>query len=89
MQMGIQRYITRVHKVRNHEVLNPRLVVKLTSNTQLGYLDIVRWLCEQGGANEVAIRGEDGSSIPGVDIRSKGGWTPLSSFLSCAVESLR
>ncbi|KAG1753914.1 uncharacterized protein EDB91DRAFT_1043176 [Suillus paluster] len=29
-----------------------------------GYLDIVRWLCERGG-------------ISSVDVRSKGGWTPL------------
>ncbi|KAG0709508.1 hypothetical protein DFH29DRAFT_840907 [Suillus ampliporus] len=29
-----------------------------------GYLDIVRWLCERGG-------------ISTVDVRSKGGWTPL------------
>ncbi|KAG1755824.1 hypothetical protein EDB19DRAFT_1892026 [Suillus lakei] len=29
-----------------------------------GYLDIVRWLCEYGG-------------ISSVDVRSKGGWTPL------------
>ncbi|KAF5370028.1 hypothetical protein D9758_001168 [Tetrapyrgos nigripes] len=36
-----------------------------------GYLDIVRWLCEHGGATtEVA-------GARGVDARSKGGWTPL------------
>jgi hypothetical protein len=37
-----------------------------------GYLDVVRWLCEQGGA-AVSI-----NDVPGVDTRSKGGWTPLS-----------
>jgi hypothetical protein len=37
-----------------------------------GYLDIVRWLCEYGGA-----AGEI-DAAPGVDVRSKGGWTPLS-----------
>ena len=37
-----------------------------------GYLDIVRWLCENGGATGEA------NGAPGVDIRSKGGWTPLS-----------
>ncbi|KZT66002.1 hypothetical protein DAEQUDRAFT_487317 [Daedalea quercina L-15889] len=36
-----------------------------------GYLDIVRWLCESGGAAEAV----DG--VRGVDMRSKGGWTPL------------
>ncbi|KAF7794562.1 hypothetical protein EIP86_005697 [Pleurotus ostreatoroseus] len=36
-----------------------------------GYLDIVRWLCETGGAT-AEFRGSQG-----VDIRSKGGWTPL------------
>lgn len=37
-----------------------------------GYLDIVRWLCEHGGATlEV-----DGA--PGIDVKSTGGWTPLS-----------
>lgn len=37
-----------------------------------GYLDIVRWLCESGGAAD----SHDG--VRGVDARSKGGWTPLS-----------
>ena len=40
-----------------------------------GYLDIVRWLCESGGATSEI----DGA--PGVDVRSKGGWTPLSEYL--------
>ncbi|EEB92332.1 hypothetical protein MPER_09176, partial [Moniliophthora perniciosa FA553] len=36
-----------------------------------GYLDIVRWLCEVGGAaNQL-------NGVRGVDMRSKGGWTPL------------
>lgn len=41
---------------------------------QQGYLDVVRWLCEDGGA------ASQSDSIRGVDIRSKGGWTPLSKF---------
>ncbi|KAJ7368155.1 ankyrin repeat-containing domain protein, partial [Mycena albidolilacea] len=36
-----------------------------------GYLDIVRWLCESGGA------ADEHNGVPGVDARSKGGWTPL------------
>jgi ankyrin repeat protein len=39
---------------------------------QQGYLDIVRYLCEQGGAASEVSGGR------GVDVRSKGGWTPLS-----------
>lgn len=39
-----------------------------------GYLDIVRWLCEHGCA-AASVNG-----VPGVDTRSKGGWTPLSEF---------
>lgn len=42
-----------------------------------GYLDIVRWLCEKGGATAEL----DGA--PGVDVRSKGGWTPLSELTLC------
>ncbi len=45
-----------------------------TDNSK-GYLDIVRYLCESGGA----ISRSDGSS--GVDVRSKDGWTPLSKFI--------
>jgi hypothetical protein len=37
-----------------------------------GYLDVVRWLCENGGA---AL---EWHGLRGVDNRSKGGWTPLS-----------
>ena len=37
-----------------------------------GYLDVVRWLCEIGGA------ATELDGIRGVDMRSKGGWTPLS-----------
>ncbi|KAJ7068152.1 hypothetical protein C8F01DRAFT_1334775, partial [Mycena amicta] len=36
-----------------------------------GYLDIVRWLCENGGASS------EQNGTRGVDVRSKGGWTPL------------
>jgi ankyrin repeat protein len=39
-----------------------------------GYLDIVRWLCEHGGA-AASLNG-----VIGVDARSRGGWTPLSEF---------
>lgn len=39
-----------------------------------GYLDIVRWLCESGGATSEL------DNTRGVDIGSKGGWTPLSTF---------
>jgi hypothetical protein len=46
------------------------------SHVQQGYLDIVRWLCEHGGA----AASHDGT--PGVDVRSKGGWTPLSKSLN-------
>lgn len=42
------------------------------TNHQQGYLDIVRWLCELGGAHA------EFNGAPGVDIRSRGGWTPLS-----------
>lgn len=37
-----------------------------------GYLDIVRFLCEQGGATSVM------NGLRGVDVRSNDGWTPLS-----------
>jgi hypothetical protein len=37
-----------------------------------GYLDIVRFVCETGGA------AAEVDSVRGVDARSKGGWTPLS-----------
>ena len=47
-----------------------------------GYLDIVRWLCESGGA------AEEIDGVPGVDVRSKGGWTPLSEFESHRVTHL-
>ncbi|KAI6035265.1 hypothetical protein F5J12DRAFT_18697 [Pisolithus orientalis] len=36
-----------------------------------GYLDIVRWLCEQGGA------ATESNNIKGVDLPSNDGWTPL------------
>ncbi|TFK29361.1 hypothetical protein FA15DRAFT_632372 [Coprinopsis marcescibilis] len=36
-----------------------------------GYLDIVRWLCEKGGAATI------NEGAPGVDVRSNDGWTPL------------
>ncbi|KAF9008931.1 ankyrin repeat-containing domain protein [Cyathus striatus] len=36
-----------------------------------GYLDIVKWLCERGGATATI------DDVPGVDVRSKDGWTPL------------
>jgi hypothetical protein len=39
-----------------------------------GYLDIVRWLCEHGGAATPI------DEALGVDTQSKGGWTPLSAY---------
>jgi hypothetical protein len=48
------------------------LLYPLPPTFRKGYLDIVRWLCERGGAAE-SVNG-----VPGVDTRSKGGWTPLS-----------
>lgn len=39
-----------------------------------GYLDIVRCICEQGGADA------DHDGVRGVDSQSKGGWTPLSEY---------
>ena len=47
-----------------------------SQTTQQGYLDIVRWLCEHGGASSVV----DG--VRGVDARSKDGWTPLSTIFN-------
>ena len=44
------------------------------SESSKGYLDIVQWLCEEGGAASVTDTGR------GIDIRSKVGWTPLSNF---------
>jgi hypothetical protein len=41
-----------------------------------GYLDIVRWMCEKGGAAAII----DG--VRGVDVQSKDGWTPLSELIS-------
>lgn len=41
-----------------------------------GYLDIVRWLCEKGGAAEV-VEVEGSGPVKGVDRKAKGGWTPL------------
>ncbi|KAH9994110.1 FYVE zinc finger-domain-containing protein [Russula compacta] len=47
------------------------LLCHLPHTSRKGYLDIVRWLCEYGGA-AASVNG-----VPGVDTRSKGGWTPL------------
>lgn len=44
-----------------------------------GYLDIVKWLCEKGGAAEVASS-ENGRPVTGINRKSVGGWTPLSQF---------
>jgi len=41
-----------------------------------GYLDVVRWLCESGGA--AAVTETTAGSVRGVDRKaSSGGWTPL------------
>jgi hypothetical protein len=50
------------------------LLYQLLRTLSKGYLDIVRWLCERSGAAS-SVNG-----VPGVDTRSKGGWTPLSEF---------
>ena len=42
--------------------------------TSKGYLDIVMWLCEEGGAVSATDTGR------GIDIQSKVGWTPLSNL---------
>ena len=42
------------------------------NQTLKGYLDIVEWLCEEGGAASATDTGR------GIDIPSKVGWTPLS-----------
>lgn len=47
-----------------------------------GYLDIVRYLCESGGATAEV----NGTS--GVDVRSKGGWTPLSVYCISRISSI-
>ena len=44
------------------------------NQTSKGYLNIVQWLCEEGGAASATDTGR------GIDIRSKVGWTPLSNF---------
>lgn len=58
----VRRYV-KISYCQRYAPLNP---------VMQGYLDIVRWLCEKGGATAEL----DGA--PGVDVRSKGGWTPLS-----------
>lgn len=40
-----------------------------------GYLDIVKWLCERGGAADVVHLPT--GSVGGVDRKAKCGWTPL------------
>ncbi|KAF8341513.1 ankyrin repeat-containing domain protein [Cantharellus anzutake] len=52
-----------------------------------GYLDVVRWLCDSGGAADTYER--DGKSGRGVDMKSKGGWTPLSWVLRLPNRILR
>lgn len=51
-----------------------QIVVQMLRSILQGYLDIVRWLCEKGGAAAV----HDG--VPGIDVRSNDGWTPLSTL---------
>jgi hypothetical protein len=70
MLMVGRLYITRALRYANRPLVffcNPTTLRK-------GYLDIVRWLFERGGAAESV----DG--VHGVDMQSKGGWTPLSEF---------
>lgn len=68
MQTDGPHCITRVRRYVKHIIA----AVYFLNCTMQGYLDIVRWLCEKGGAAAEL----DGA--PGVDARSKGGWTPLS-----------
>lgn len=68
MQTGGPHCITRVRRYVNYIIT----IVCFLKSAMQGYLDIVRWLCEKGGAAAEL----DGA--PGVDARSKGGWTPLS-----------
>lgn len=68
MQTAGLRYITHVLKCVRHITIDSDW---LTSGFQ-GYLDIVRCLCERGGAASTT------NGIRGVDVRSKDGWTPLS-----------
>jgi hypothetical protein len=56
------------------KVRNCILVLITYAYFEKGYLDIVRWLCEEGAAAALV----DG--VSGIDVRSKGGWTPLSTF---------
>jgi hypothetical protein len=61
--------ITHAPRYANSSPVLPNL-----TTLRQGYLDIVRWLCERGGA----VASVDG--VYGIDTRSKGGWTPLSKF---------
>jgi hypothetical protein len=69
MLMVGRLYITLALRYVNH-----LLVFRSPMTLRKGYLDIVRWLCERGDA------GESVDGVRGVDMRSKGGWTPLSEF---------
>jgi ankyrin repeat protein len=40
-----------------------------------GYLDIVRYLCNHGATQ---VNNDSHATSSGVDVKSKGGWTPLS-----------
>jgi hypothetical protein len=46
--------------------------LNIVSWLKQGYLDIVKYLCDKGGATAPV------DDVPGVDVRSKDGWTPLS-----------
>ena len=46
------------------------------NQTSKGYLDIVQWLCEEGGAASATDTGR------GIDTPNKVGWTPLSNSVS-------
>lgn len=49
-----------------------------------GYLDIVRYLCHHGAAQAIEV---NGIITNGVDRRSNGGWTPLSTCASFFIMS--
>ncbi len=70
--------VGRLYITRALRYANCPLVLGNPTTLRKGYLDIVQWLCEQGGA----AGSVDG--VHGVDMRSKGGWTPLSELANLA-----
>lgn len=54
-----------------------------------GYLDIVRYLCETGGAGKPVSAQTGEGTVPGVDMKSKGGWTALSEHNSTSRSAIQ